>query len=275
MSTSTALAARRISLAALRSPSLLSSLAQTARCERCDGVSSATASLPRPQRRTFTTDRLSSSSSPPPPSFSSRLSLTDLLLGFLSGLTLFYGLDWLLYWPEPLPGLQALLDVDPLLQSSVGSPVRVSPLWTGSVREGDSFSVSLPVRGSKGRGRVFARGVYDVSGRQWKLVYLQASVGGLQQRHSLHIPAHMDVRGKASGTVAAAGALVMPANFNPTLLPPEQFVKYQHFLKQHSLQEWKPATSTDMGANKSRELTESSTGTDSGTGTDTQTQPAV
>ena len=201
------------------------------------------------------TDSSSSSSSS---SFLSRLSFTDALLGFLSGITVFYGVEWLLYWPEPLSNLQPLLDSDPLLQSTVGSPVRVSPLWTGSVRDGDSFSVSLPVRGSKGSGRVFARGVYDSSGRQWKLIYLQAAVGGLQQRHTLHIPPHMDVRGAASGTTPAAGALVMPANFNPTLLPPEQFVRYQQFLQQHSLQEWKPTQSDTQDEHSSEPASTSS-----------------
>ena len=167
------------------------------------------------------------------------MSFTTALLGFLSGLTVYYGIEWLRYWPEPLPSLQSLLDSDPLLHSSVGSPVRVSPLWTGTVRPGESFSVSLPVRGSLGSGRVYARGVYDSTARQWKLIYLQAAVGGLQQRHTLHIPPHMDVRGAASDTAPSAGALVMPANFNPTLLPPEQFVKYQQFLKQHGMREWK------------------------------------
>jgi hypothetical protein len=130
----------------------------------------------------------------------------------------------------------------------------------------------LPVRGSKGSGRVFARGVFDSrdsSGQQWKLVYLQAAIGGLQQRHSLHIPPHMDVRGAASGTTPAAGALVMPANFNPTLLPPEQFVQYQRFLQQHGLQEWKSQPS-ELQAERSSDAA----GTSAGEAVKAQPQPA-
>ena len=265
-----------------------------ATCSRRDAVTGPTSrAQSRPLCRSFHrshSHRLShrhsrhyastASASEPAPSSSSVLSrlsavsFSDALLGFLCGVTLFYCADWLLYWPEPLPALQSLLDDDPLLQSAVGSPVRISPLWTGSVKA-DSFSVSLPVSGGRGSGRVYARGVVDGRTRQWKLVYLQASVGGLQQRHSLHIPPHMDVRGAAaSGSVASAGALVMPANFDPTLLPPDQFVRYQHFLQQHNLQQWKPDTSAKQ-AEQSSDRADSISGSDATTGGDNTSSRAV
>ena len=134
----------------------------------------------------------SPSPSLPPSSASASLGfggrLSDVVLGFLCGLTLYYGVEWLLYWPDPLPLAASLASADPLVQAAIGRSLRCSPLWTGNVHEGRSASVAIPVRGEKGAGTLYARAVWMERERAWRFVYLQAALAGLSQRHALSLP---------------------------------------------------------------------------------------
>ena len=114
----------------------------------------------------------------------------DGLLGFLCGWTLFAAVDFLLYWPDPLPLISSIAASDPLVRATLGESLTFSPLWTGTVREGVTASVALPVRGEKGKGTVYGRALWR-EGKGWTFVFLQWGVEGLRQRNSIAIPAHL------------------------------------------------------------------------------------
>lgn len=176
----------------------------------------------------------------PQPTITSRV--IDVLLGVALGVTLYQSSQWLLDWPEPMPTIQNLINDDPLVREHIGDSPKLSWFWTGTIIPQSNFSVAIPISGSRGKGTVYARGVYDSKSRSWKLVYFQCSIHPLLQKHSLDIPKTMEIGIEPDLNVNAAprSPLVMPANFDPTLLNKEQYVKYQEFLFKNGLKEWKP-----------------------------------
>ena len=115
-----------------------------------------------------------------------------MLLGGAFGVLLYYAIDWLVAWPEPLPLIARLAEEDPLVQAELtgGAEGRLhcSPFWTGNVRADSSASVAIPISGAKGSGVLYARALYHPPSRQWRLLYLQAALHGQSQKHSLCIP---------------------------------------------------------------------------------------
>jgi hypothetical protein len=168
--------------------------------------------------------------------------LTALFLYFA-----YRGYEWLSYWPEPLQFILDIAQLDPLVQTQIGEAVSASYFWTGNIREGDLASVVIPISGSKGKGSIYARAMLNGKSKEWKLIYLHASIEPRAQRYTLFVPSQyqfptspINPNPYAATATSNKQSLVLPANFDPNQLSAAEFESYQQFLTQNKLTEFVP-----------------------------------
>jgi hypothetical protein len=88
-----------------------------------------------------------------------------------------YALYQLFYCPEPVKEMVKLAARTDLVQDRIGFPVRISPLWTGTVLE-DRCRVNIPISGPRGAGQLFGQAVkaqLNNPEKQWQIILLEAS----------------------------------------------------------------------------------------------------
>lgn len=121
--------------------------------------------------------------------------ITDWLLGGFLGLMVGKLLQHLLDWPDVLDECVAAASEDELIQSKVGTPVKASFRWSGSVNEHNA-SLVIPISGPNGTATLHARAFYDTHFKAWKLMLFQVSFDDTEgaQKHSLIIPERFIVR---------------------------------------------------------------------------------